>query len=383
MLKKRFNFIHMFVAIGVMLVIVGGGLIYLIQSKFGLGIQFFSLMRTLSLIETKYDGEVDVEQLYTGAMRGMVKELNDPYSVYLDQKDFTQLSTMTDGYFGGVGMVMGKKDKQLIVIAPIEDTPAYRAGIKTGDVITAIDGKATLGEELEEAVKQIRGEHGTAVELMVKTGDEQPRLVRVVRDDIKLKSVYGEIKANKIGYIRITSFNESTGKDFRAKYQELANQGMKGLVLDLRDNPGGLLTSGVDVAKLLVPKGPIVSVKEKDGHTTTEYSDLAKLKYPLAVLVNKGTASASEILSGAIQDTKAVKLFGTVTYGKGCVQNIFRLTNDTAVKLTIANYYTPSGRSISGVGLKPGVEIEANDDKGSNQLELAEKYIEQQIAQEK
>jgi len=205
------------------------------------------------------------------------------------------------------------------------------------------------------------------------------RVVRIVREEIKLKSVYGEMKGNNVGYIRITSFNEDTAKDFQNKYRELEQQGMKGLVLDLRDNPGGLLRSGVGVAKLLVPKGPIVSVKEKDGKTTTEYSNLAQLKYPLAVLVNKGTASASEIVSGAVQDTKAGKLFGTTTYGKGCVQNVFNLTQDTGVKLTIAEYYTPSGRSINGVGIKPDVEITAADDKGTNQLAAAQQYIEEEI----
>lgn len=383
MLKKRFNLIQFFVGMAVSVVVVLGAILLVLQAKLDLGWQLLPLMQTLTLIENKYDGKFDHEQLYTGALRGMVKELHDPYSTYLDKKDYKELSTMTDGFFGGVGMVMGQKNKQLLVVAPIEDTPAYRAGIKTGDLITAIDGVSTAGEELEAVVKKIRGEKGTTVELMVKTGETAPRLVRIVREDIKLKSVYGELKAGKVGYIRITSFSESTGRDFRAKYQELANLGMKGLVLDLRDNPGGLVTSGVAVAKLLVPKGPIVSVKTKDGTTTTEYSDLAAPKYPLAILVNKGTASASEIISGAVQDTKAGKLFGTTTYGKGCVQSIFRLTTDTALKLTIANYYTPSGRSINGVGITPDVLVEPTDDRGTNQLEAAEKYVAEQIAQGK
>ncbi len=228
-------------------------------------------------------------------------------------------------------------------------------------------------------VKKIRGPHGTTVELMVKTGAAEPRLVRIVRDEIKIKSVYGEMKEQNIGYIRITSFSEDTGKDFREKYQELAAQGMKGLILDLRDNPGGLLNTGVDVAKMLVPKGPIVSVKEKDGTTKTEYSQLKKVPYPLAILVNKGTASASEIVSGAVQDTGAGKLFGTTTYGKGSVQNVFTLTKDTGLKLTIAKYYTPSGRSISGIGIEPDVKVEPSDDKGTNQLAAAEKFLQNEI----
>ena len=367
--------------LGIALCVIGVlfGLGYVLQTQLGLDWRILPVVRTLTLIEQKYNGDYSNDQIYTGAIRGMVKELDDPYSTYLDAKDYADLTTITEGYFGGVGLVLGKKDDKLVVVAPIEDTPAYRAGIKSGDFITAIDGKATGSQELTDAVKHIRGANGSTVELTVVSDGQAARVVRIVREEIKLKSVYGEMKGNNVGYIRITSFNEDTAKDFQNKYRELEQQGMKGLVLDLRDNPGGLLRSGVGVAKLLVPKGPIVSVKEKDGKTTTEYSNLAQLKYPLAVLVNKGTASASEIVSGAVQDTKAGKLFGTTTYGKGCVQNVFNLTQDTGVKLTIAEYYTPSGRSINGVGIKPDVEITAADDKGTNQLAAAQQYIEEEI----
>ena len=379
MFKKRFNFIEMFFGVVFFAVVVLMGLGYVLQTQLGLDWRILPVIKTITLIQQKYNGDYNNDQIYTGAIRGMVKELDDPYSTYLDAKDYADLTTITEGYFGGVGLVLGKKDDKLVVVAPIEETPAYRAGIKSGDFIAGIDGKATAGMELTDAVKQIRGANGSAVELTVVSGKEAPKVVRIVREEIKLKSVYGEMKGNNIGYIRITSFSEDTAKDFQNKYNELAQEGMKGLILDLRDNPGGLLRSGVGVAKQLVPKGPIVSMKEKDGRTTTEYSNLTQLKYPLAILVNKGTASASEIVSGAVQDTKAGKLFGTTTYGKGCVQNIFNLTRDTGVKLTIAEYYTPSGRSINGVGINPDVEIAATDDKGTNQLAAAQKYIEEEI----
>ena len=379
MFKKRFNFIEMFFGVVFFAVVVLMGLGYVLQTQLGLDWRVLPVIKTITLIQQKYNGDYNNDQIYTGAIRGMVKELDDPYSTYLDAKDYADLTTITEGYFGGVGLVLGKKDDKLVVVAPIEETPAYRAGIKSGDFIAGIDGKATAGMELTDAVKQIRGANGSAVELTVVSGKEAPKVVRIVREEIKLKSVYGEMKGNNIGYIRITSFSEDTAKDFQNKYNELAQEGMKGLILDLRDNPGGLLRSGVGVAKQLVPKGPIVSMKEKDGRTSTEYSNLTQLKYPLAILVNKGTASASEIVSGAVQDTKAGKLFGTTTYGKGCVQNIFNLTRDTGVKLTIAEYYTPSGRSINGVGINPDVEIAATDDKGTNQLAAAQKYIEEEI----
>jgi len=379
MFKKRFNFIEMFFGVVFFAVVVLMGLGYVLQTQLGLDWRVLPVIKTITLIQQKYNGDYNNDQIYTGAIRGMVKELDDPYSTYLDAKDYADLTTITEGYFGGVGLVLGKKDDKLVVVAPIEETPAYRAGIKSGDFIAGIDGKATAGMELTDAVKQIRGANGSAVELTVVSGKEAPKVVRIVREEIKLKSVYGEMKGNNIGYIRITSFSEDTAKDFQNKYNELAQEGMKGLILDLRDNPGGLLRSGVGVAKQLVPKGPIVSMKEKDGRTTTEYSNLTQLKYPLAILVNKGTASASEIVSGAVQDTKAGKLFGTTTYGKGCVQNIFNLTRETGVKLTIAEYYTPSGRSINGVGINPDVEVAATDEKGTNQLAAAQKYIEEEI----
>lgn len=379
MFKKRFNFIEMFFGVVFFAVVVLMGLGYVLQTQLGLDWRILPVIKTITLIQQKYNGDYNNDQIYTGAIRGMVKELDDPYSTYLDAKDYADLTTITEGYFGGVGLVLGKKDDKLVVVAPIEETPAYRAGIKSGDFIAGIDGKATAGMELTDAVKQIRGANGSAVELTVVSGKEAPKVVRIVREEIKLKSVYGEMKGNNIGYIRITSFSEDTAKDFQNKYNELAQEGMKGLILDLRDNPGGLLRSGVGVAKQLVPKGPIVSMKEKDGRTTTEYSNLTQLKYPLAILVNKGTASASEIVSGAVQDTKAGKLFGTTTYGKGCVQNIFNLTRETGVKLTIAEYYTPSGRSINGVGINPDVEVAATDEKGTNQLAAAQKYIEEEI----
>ena len=179
----------------------------------------------------------------------------------------------------------------------------------------------------------------------------------------------------------MTNFNEDTDKDFGAKLQELRDQGMKALVLDLRDNPGGLLESGVGVARYLVPKGPIVSVTDKDGNTQTESSSLEKVDFPLAVLVNHGTASAAEIVSGAIQDTGSGKLFGVKTYGKGVVQNVFLLSNQTAVKLTVARYYTPSGRSIDKVGITPDEVVEAASEDGANQLQAAERYLRQQLQQ--
>ncbi|MEG1345707.1 MAG: S41 family peptidase, partial [Acidaminococcaceae bacterium] len=278
------------------------------------------------------------------------------------------------GHFGGIGVVIGSKENAFVIIATLDDTPGYRAGIKSGDKILAINGQDTAGQQLEEVAALIRGEVGTTLELNLQNGKDEARVVRVVRSDIKLESVKSELKDDKLGYIRIRMFNEDTGRDFVQQFHELEAQGMRGLVLDLRENPGGLLSTSVRVAQLLVPNGPIVSVTEKSGKTQTEYSTLAQAKYPVAVLVNQGSASAAEIVAGALQDSKAGKLFGTKTFGKGSVQSVSRLSKDTGLKLTIAHYFTPSGRSINGVGIEPDVVVEAQEGS-DNQLEAALEYL--------
>ena len=382
MFKKRYTAPQMLGVFFLSLGVFSGGTYYLMKNWIGDPGALFQIVRTMHLIQEHYVGETDRKAIYDGALKGMVGVLNDPYSTYLDNQDFQALSTMTEGHFGGGGMVMGqKKDSQFVVVAPIEDTPAYKAGIKAGDILLKIDGEDLSGQTLNQVVKKIRGQDGSQVTLTLKRGEEEPRDVTVTRSDIKLKSVYSRMEENGIGYIRVTNFNEDTGKDFGASLQDLRDKGMKALVLDLRDNPGGLLESGVEVARYLVPKGPIVSVTDKDGNTQTESSSLEKVDFPLAVLVNHGTASAAEIVSGAIQDTGSGKIFGVKTYGKGVVQNIFLLSNKTAVKLTVARYYTPSGRSIDKVGIEPDQVVEAANEEGSNQLQAAEAYLRQQLQQ--
>lgn len=380
MFKKKYTAPQMLGVFFLSLGVFSGGTYYLIKDWIGDPGALFQIVRTMHLIQRHYVGETDRKAIYDGALKGMVKVLNDPYSSYLDNQDFAALSTMTEGHFGGVGMVMGQqKDGRFVVVSPIEDTPAFQAGIKAGDILLKIDGNDLSGQNLNQVVKQIRGEDGSQVTLTLQRGNEEPKDITVTRSDIKLKSVYGRMDKEHIGYIRVTNFNEDTARDFGAKLQELKEQGMEALVLDLRDNPGGLLESGVGVARYLVPKGPIVSVTDKDGNTQTESSTLESVGFPLAVLVNHGTASAAEIVSGAIQDTGSGRLFGGKTYGKGVVQNIFLLSNKTAVKLTVARYYTPSGRSIDKVGITPDQVVEATDEEGTNQLEAAEAYLRSQL----
>lgn len=338
-------------------------------------------LRTMKLLKRNYNGEVDNHQLFDGALKGMVESVGDPYTVYLNKKDFQQLSEMTVGSFGGIGIVFGKRGNDYVVISALEDNPGAKAGIKSGDIITAIDDKSTREMNMEQVANKIRGKYGTIVTLELKDKEGKLRKVNVVRAEIKNPSVAGQLLPNtKIGYIRIAIFNENTGDDFAQKYAELEKQGMQALVLDLRENPGGILNAGVDVARMLVPKGPIVSVIDKNGNKYEETSSLEKVKYPLAVLVDHGSASASEIVAGAIKDTKSGKLFGVKTFGKGSVQSVYRLDNNTAVKITVAKYYTPSGVSIHNVGIEPDVKVELPDDATVDvQLKAAEDYLLQQL----
>ncbi len=338
-------------------------------------------LRTMKLLKRNYNGEVDNHQLFDGALKGMVESVGDPYTVYLNKKDFQQLSEMTVGSFGGIGIVFGKRGNDYVVISALEDNPGAKAGIKSGDIITAIDDKSTREMNMEQVANKIRGKYGTTVTLELKDKEGKLRKVNVVRAEIKNPSVAGQMLANtKIGYIRIAIFNENTGDDFAKKYAELEKQGMQALVLDLRENPGGILDAGVDVARMLVPKGPIVSVIDKNGNKFEETSSLEKVKYPLAVLVDHGSASAAEIVAGAIKDTKSGKLFGTKTFGKGSVQSVYRLDSNTAVKITVAKYYTPSGVSIHNVGIEPDVKVELPEDATVDvQLKAAEDYLLQQL----
>lgn len=334
-------------------------------------------LQTMNLLKHNYNGEVTPHQLFDGAIKGMVEAAGDPYTVYLNQKDYAQLSEMTNGSFGGIGIVFGKRGNDYVVISALEDNAGAKAGIKSGDIIMGVDGQPTRDMNMEQIATKIRGEQGTEVELELKDKSGALRKVRVVREEIKNPSVGGQLLPNtKIGYIRIAVFNENTGADFAKKYKELEEQGMQATILDLRGNPGGVFDAGVQVAGMLVPKGPIVSVIDKDGNKVTENSELESVKYPLAVLVDHGSASAAEIVAGAIKDTKSGKLFGVKTFGKGSVQSVYRLDRETAVKITVAKYYTPSGVSIHNVGIEPDVKVELPENATVDlQLKAAEEYL--------
>jgi len=336
--------------------------------------------RVLDLIERNYVDNVDSEKLAISAIEGMLKTL-DPYSAYLTPERYKELEIGTSGEFGGVGIEISVENDLLTVITPIEGSPAAKAGIKPGDLIIAIDGKSTQGLSVDEAVKSLRGPKGSAVKITIQSqGDKNPREVVLVRDIIYVKSVNSKLLDGRIGYIKLSQFQEKTSEELVKAIEELesGNRGeLNGLILDLRNNPGGLLTQAVEVADEFIDEGLIVSVKGRVEDQSTEYYATKKDNtpgYPIIILVNKGSASASEVVAEALQDKKRAIILGTKTFGKGSVQSIIKLEDGSGLKLTTAKFYAPSGRSINQVGVIPDVIVE--DSQGKDlQLERAKELI--------
>ena len=333
------------------------------------------------LIETRYVNDVDSTQLMDGAISGMVQSLGDPHSIYMKADMFKALQEHTAGSFGGIGVTMGFKDNKVTIISVLDGTPGDKAGLKANDEIVAVDGTPVTEYQPEEVAMHIRGEIGTQVALTIHRAGSEDIDYDLTRDTITIRSAKGKmLEGTELGYIRIASFSENTGKEFKEEYDKLAEAGMKGLVIDLRQNPGGLINSCVEVANMVVPKGPIVSVVQRDGSKEEHDSKLAESKYPIVVLIDGNSASASEILAGALQDTGAATLVGTKSYGKGSVQVVVPLFHDDGVKLTIAKYYTPNGRCIDGIGIDPDVEVDFHEgDTTDVQLDKAREILQEKV----
>ncbi len=316
----------------------------------------------LRQVEENYVEPQETKHLIEGAIKGMMESL-DPHSSFMTKEEYDDLKVETQGSFSGVGMQISVRDDILTVIAPIEDTPAYKAGIKAGDKILKIDEKTTLDMTSTDAVKLIRGEKGTSIKLTIsRDGEDKPLIFNIIRDVIPLQSVRNYRLEHDIGYVRITNFQGNTTEELMDALDELEKEGaLKGLVLDLRDNPGGLLTQAISVSDAFLGSGVIVSTKgritEQDivESATSSSSDR---NYPMVVVVSGGSASASEIVAGALQDNKRALILGTRTFGKGSVQTILPLSDGSGLRLTTARYYTPSGRSIQASGIDPDIELE-------------------------
>ncbi len=315
----------------------------------------------LERAKISYVEEVTDKKLIESAINGMLESL-DPHSSYLDAKSFKYMNEQTQGKFGGLGIEVTMENGVVKVVSPIDDTPAFKAGLKPGDYIVSIDDEQVMGLNLNEAVDKMRGKPGTKVKLSIRRMNAEPFDVTLKREEIKVRSVKSDIKADDVAYIRITSFTEDTDKMVSEAFNKAKkkNKELKGIVLDVRNNPGGLLDQAVGVSDLFLDKGEIVSTRSRNVEDTVKYSaeagDIAN-GLPIVVLINDGSASASEIVAGALQDHKRAIILGQKSFGKGSVQTVVPLGKYGAMRMTTARYYTHSGRSIQATGIVPDVEV--------------------------
>ena len=334
-----------------------------------------------------YEDEIDTDKLAEGIYSGYTSALGDKYTVYYDEDETKALMESTSGTFSGVGATLTKDaDTGYATIVNVyEDSPAEKAGLKAGDILEKIDDHEVGDEQLDTVVSWIKGEKGTDVKITVLRDGEELELT-ATRDTIEVKTVSYEMKENQIGYIRVSEFDTVTYDQFKEALDDLEKQGMQGLIVDLRNNPGGSLDTVTNMLRLLLPEGTIVSTKDKNGKTDEITCDgTHEFKKQMAVLVNQYSASASEIFSGAVQDYGTAKIVGVTTYGKGVVQQLMDLGDGTCLKVTIAEYYTPNGRSINGKGVEPDVEVEYQYDeenpKADNQLDQALSTVQGEISE--
>ena len=331
------------------------------------------------LIDENYIGDVDEEALEEGIYKGYIQGLEDPYSVYYNEEETKDLYETTEGEYSGIGAVLSRDlESGVITLVQIyEGSPAAKAGLKDNDILTKVGDIEVTGMDLSEVVTYIKGEKGTDVDLTVLRGEDAEEItVTATRDTVEAQTVKYEMLEGQTGYLSVSEFDSVTYAQYEEALNELTDQGMTGLIVDLRNNPGGNLNTVCEMLDLVLPKGTIVYTEDKDGKRETATSDDEhQINVPMVVLVNGNSASASEIYAGAIQDYGIGKIVGTQTYGKGVVQQIFDLGDGTSVKLTIAEYFTPNGRNIDGEGITPDVEVEyeadENNPEADNQLEKA------------
>lgn len=318
------------------------------------------LFQVRDALLAKYDGEIDDNILLESAIKGMTQSLKDPYTVFMNASEYKSFVEQSEGHFVGIGAQLGIKDDKVTVVAPIEGSPAEEAGLKSGDVILKVDGTDITEPNVEKTVSMIKGEQGKPVTLTIARANSKEIDITIVRDVIKVVSVRGEIIDGNIGYIQISSFDEDVAKNFKEKIVELKNKGMKGMILDLRGNPGGFLGEAVNVASQFIPKGEVVT------YTVDKYGNKQESKsiggeaegMPLVILIDGGSASASEVVTGALRDYGAGTIIGTTSFGKGVVQQLIKFKDGNGgLKVTTSKYYTPNGENIHKIGIKPDVEV--------------------------
>jgi len=342
--------------------------------------------KVISIVEHYNVDDITIEEIMNKALKGLMSNL-DAHSNFLTQKDYKKLKVQTDGEFGGLGITVGVRDGALTVIAPIEGTPADKAGLKSEDIILKIDGESTIGMSIDEAVSKMRGTVDTPIDIVVVRKDEaRPLDIHIVRGIITIDSVYTKHIDNDILYVRVTSFDKKVAREVTKAIEENKKE-MKGIILDLRNNPGGLLDQAVKLVDMFVDSGDIVSQKgrtKSDEKVYTASKETTVTEVPLVVLVNGGSASASEIVSGSLQDHKRAVILGEKTFGKGSVQVVLPITQTEAIKLTIARYYLPSGRTIQAVGVEPDInvvpgEVKTRDNSFSIKEADLKKHLEKEL----
>ena len=313
-----------------------------------------------TLIE-KYDGEIDDNVLLEGAIKGMTNSLNDPYTVFMNDDEFEKLMKQTNGSMTGIGVNIASVDNKIVIISPIKVSPAEKAGIQNNDVIQKINNVEYTGNEIDEVIDVISNSSGSEIKFTIEREGTEPFDVMITPQEVKLSVIDGEMLDSTMGYIRISSFmNENTTEDFKNEIEELKNQGMKGLIVDLRENPGGLLSEAVGVASQFIPKDKIITYTVDKYDNRNESLSVGGIAegMPLVILVNEDSASASEVVTGALRDYNAATIVGNTTFGKGIVQQTLRFNNGIGgLKVTISKYYTPNGENIHKIGIKPHVEV--------------------------
>jgi len=327
-------------------------------------LKFQKLFLVRNKLYEYYDGAISDDVLVEGAIKGMTDSLKDPYTVFMNKKEFTDFNTQTQGAYTGLGLQVGVKDDNIVIISAFDGSPAKKAGLLSGDVIEKVNSTKVSGTELEKAVSMMKGKEDEPVSLTINRKGKGIFVVNMKRAKINLVTVKGEMLANNVGYIQLTMFDENTAKNFNKKLAELQSKGMKSLIVDIRGNPGGLLDQCVDLTSNFVTKGKVIVYTIDKNKKKTEYKSTGGLAIgmPLTVLTDAGSASASEIFSGAIRDYKVGTLVGEKTFGKGIVQTMLYRSVDgfddgTALKVTISKYYTPNGENIQHIGIKPGVAV--------------------------
>ncbi|WP_248929465.1 S41 family peptidase [Paenibacillus hamazuiensis] len=320
------------------------------------------LSTTFQLIESKYLSEVDHDKVINGAINGMLATLDDPFTVYMDQKEAKQFDESITSSFQGIGAEVSLEDGKVTIVSPIKGSPADKAGLHANDIIVSINGEKLDGLTLNQAVMKIRGPKGTQAKLeVIRAGSTEPIQFIVVRDDIDVETVFSEMLDNNIGKIEIRQFSSNTAQRFKEQLKALEDKGMKGLIIDVRNDPGGLLSSVVEIVEPFVPKGkPIVQIENRKGEREQTPSNGGTKNYPVSVLINKGSASASEILAGALHDSAGSKLIGETSFGKGTVQVTFEkeMGDGSNIKMTVYKWLTPNGTWIHKKGIEPDIPVE-------------------------